>query len=388
MSSKRWDIVFLISGRPVPAMLDMARYAHDSGQRTLVVLLERGVEDLIVDRSLIRYEIVTIDVGYRSVSLRRFTSFPFVYWRIHRLVRNGLVANGIVIPSTYDLLVMARLLCVGRNYRLRHQIRDLHRLQMGTGLVASLFTRLEQILLRRAEMIMISAPGFYSEYYARIFRGRVVLVENTPARSTWVGFRKESRVNRPFRIGFVGIVRYPESLRQLILSVQRMAEEGLHFEVVFAGGGSDSTLALLREAGAYVKVLGPYEYTRDIKRLYADIDLIYSVYDSDDRNCQIAMPNKFYESIITRIPILVAARTFLASEVRRLGIGEAVESGDVVNLTALLRRVDVSDDWYQRASRNLERLNPEVFHDAYERALAECIQIDSKCSMHNRERAT
>ena len=222
-------------------------------------------------------------------------------------------------------------------------------------------------------MLIVSAPGFFDQYYAKFFGKRVVLLENTPARSTWIGFTKTPRDGRPFRIAFVGIIRYKQSLRQLIEVVQRLAGEGMAIDVVFAGGGLPEDLELLRRAPSLIRFCGPYEYTRDIKRIYSDVDLIYSVYDSNDRNCQIAMPNKFYEAIIARIPIVVASRTYVASEVLRLGIGASVESGDVDCLASLIRRVPVSGDWYQQAVVRLDTLSADDYYAAYDRALADCI---------------
>ncbi|MBI5692937.1 MAG: glycosyltransferase [Verrucomicrobia bacterium] len=369
----KWDSVFLFSGRPVPAMLDMARYAQMNGLRTLVIILDRGVNDVLIDQALVKFEVITIPVDYTTVSLRRLLSFPAVYWQINRIVRDGLARDGVIFSASYDLLAIARLLCVGRKFRLRHQVRDLHRLQLGRSAKSRVLAALEKLMLRRAEMLIVSAPGFFEHYYVRFFSKRVVLLENTPARSTWLGFRKEPREGRPFRIGFVGIVRYKQSLRQLIEAVERLAGEGMAIDIMFAGGGLPEDLELLRSAPSIVRFCGPYEYTRDIKRLYSTVDLIYSVYDNADQNCQIAMPNKFYEAIIAKIPIVVASRTYVAAEVQRLGIGTAVESGDVEGLISLLRRVATVGDWYDRAVVQLDATSAEYFFSAYERALADSI---------------
>jgi glycosyltransferase involved in cell wall biosynthesis len=145
-------------------------------------------------------------------------------------------------------------------------------------------------------------------------------------------------------------------------------------KVIFAGGSVDPRVAeKLKEQNDIVEFFGPYEYTRDIKRLYSNIDLVYAVYDDKDRNCQLAMPNKFYEAIIAKIPIIVAQNTFVGSEVIRLGIGCVVRTGDVNGLAKLLMKMPSSDGWHARAIIALDQIDVRSYFEAYEMALAEAI---------------
>ncbi len=200
-----------------------------------------------------------------------------------------------------------------------------------------------------------------------------MLVENTPSRLTWADFKKDRTDPSYFRIGFIGIIRYRQSLKQLINAVQILAAEGIRLKVVFAGGGNVDDLASEITEKQLFEFLGSYEYSRDIKKLYANLDLIYSVYDSNDLNCQLAMPNKFYESIISRIPILVAKNTFVEKEVLRLGIGTSVLSGAVEGLVDLLRKAIAKGDWYSRAMNELHACDANAYFDAYDQALKESI---------------
>lgn len=372
MSEKKdlWDIAFLVSGKPVPAVLDMACHAQRTGRRAIMIILDRGVNDLTVDPAFVTFEIRAINVSYQRVSASRVFSIPRVYRAIRSILLPGLKPDAIICTAGYDLLVLARILCIGRHYRLRHQVRDLHQLQLSGGATAWIFKTLERIMLRRVEQLIVSSPKFHEAYYREIYSGRVVLLENTPARRTWTGFRRFARKDGAFHIGFIGIIRYEQSLRQLATAAKNGAAEGRALRVIFAGGTANS--ALLKEIAdsPMFEVLGAYEYTRDIQRLYANVDLIYAVYDSYDRNCQLAMPNKFYEAIIAKIPIVVAKNTFVEAEVLRLGIGASVVSGDSDGLLQLLRDVDRADGWYMKACARLEELDAESYFVAYGAALS------------------
>lgn len=375
MSNPRFDIVFLITGTPLPAQLDLAFCAQKVGLRTLMVILDRGHKDLIIDPDLVNFEIRIIDVSYKSVDLRRLLATPVLYWSLRKLIVCELVPDGVIVSGAYDLLAMARLLAVGRRYRIRHQVRDLHRLQLSGSLLSRVLVAVEKLMLCRVEQLMVSSPAFWTGYYANIFSGRWILLENTPSASTWCDFRRVPNRDGVLRVGFIGVIRYPRSLSQLIEAVQQTAAEGGAIKVIFAGGG-EMPAALqerVRRTPELFEFSGPYKYTRDIKRLYSNIDIIYAIYDGDDPNCQLAMPNKFYESIIAKIPILVAKGTYVASEVLRLGIGAAATTGDAGELQALLADAQAGTGWYAAALSRLPQIDAEEYFQKYRQAMANCV---------------
>ena len=100
--SKYFDIVFLYSGNPLPAMLDLAYYAHNSGLKVCVIILERGRGDLIIDSSLVNYELKVINVNYKSVSLSRFLTIPLIYATLSKYIKNNLKKGGILILEGFE----------------------------------------------------------------------------------------------------------------------------------------------------------------------------------------------------------------------------------------------------------------------------------------------
>lgn len=375
MNSQRYDVVFLITGKPLPAMLDLAFCAQKAGQRTLMILLERGHDDLIIDPDLVNFTIKTIEVRYKGVDLRRLLSVPSTFRALKKLIVDELVPEGVIVTGAYDLLVMARLMVIGKRYRIRHQVRDLHRLQLSGTWVSKILVAAEARMLRRVDRLLISSWAFWTGYYGRIFTGQCVLLENTPSPSTWSGFCRGNNTDGILRVGFVGIIRYPRSLAQLIEAAQLTAAAGSPIKVIFAGGGvlpADLEQKVRRTPDLF-EFSGPYQYTRDIKRLYANIDIIYAIYDGDDLNCQLAMPNKFYESIIAKIPILVARGTYVESEVLRLGIGASATTGDAVELQALFVAACAGCGWYENALARLKKVDAGRYFESYRQAINESV---------------
>jgi len=375
-SSTKHQILFLYNGAPLPAMLEMISYAQKQGLLPLLVLLDRGDRRLVIDSSLTDYEIIRIHVDYSTVESKRILSMPSQFRKIRSIITTELKSGGTIITSSLDMLFIARLATAFGDYEIRHQVRDLHELQLERGLVSSVLRFFERMLLKRVTRVIVSSPKFASEYYDELYSGEIVVLENVPQRAVWQGFKRTSRTEDVFTIGYIGVLRYKKSLYRLIDTVEKLVDEGFSIKVKFAGGGTAKTVADLKARITNHEIFtfsGPYEYSKDIKSLYADVDLIYAVYDESNRNCQIAMPNKFYESVLSAIPLLVAANTFVGDQTKRYGIGELVSIRHETNLYELLRAVFEPNSWHAQASDRLRSMSYERFYENFDIALSRSV---------------
>ena len=62
--------------------------------------------------------------------------------------------------------------------------------------------------------------------------------------------------------------------------------------------------------------------------LYSDIDIINAVYGNDSLTVTTALPNKLYDSLYYKIPIMVSAGTYLAQIVEKYNLGFSVDTSD------------------------------------------------------------
>ncbi len=190
-------------------------------------------------------------------------------------------------------------------------------------------------LISKADALVITSPFYYSEYYrdrVDILEERIFLFENVPERRLFGNFRKRKFQNT-FNVGFVGGVRYYESIKTLF----EAARELNNVEVIVSGLGPDFDRVMeLSKSYKNTKITGKYDYEKDILEVYSKLDLIYSVYESDSEGVRLALPNKLYEAIVCEIPIVVSKGTCLEKYVKGLGVGYSVEYGNVEELRSLL----------------------------------------------------
>lgn len=63
---------------------------------------------------------------------------------------------------------------------------------------------------------------------------------------------------------------------------------------------------------------GAFKNPIDLPKIYSKIDFIVATYDTTTLNPQYAEPNKIYEAIFFRTPIIVSYNSYLANKVNKL----------------------------------------------------------------------
>ena len=85
---------------------------------------------------------------------------------------------------------------------------------------------------------------------------------------------------------------------------------------------------------------GHFKNPDDLPLVYSQIDVVVSTYDVENVNVQYAEPNKLYESIYYRTPIIVSKGTFLAKQVERFHSGYAVDVSEDQNIVSLVHQIE------------------------------------------------
>lgn len=131
-------------------------------------------------------------------------------------------------------------------------------------------------------------------------------------------------VNFPIRIGFVGLVRYFDINTKLIEAFKNNPE----YSLVYHGSIYDDCnlpMYCKRHSINNVMFTGPYENSEK-PDLYADIDIINSIYSLSSPEVSQAIPNRLYDGALFKKPLLVAKNCYLAEVVEKYGLGKSIDT--------------------------------------------------------------
>lgn len=231
--------------------------------------------------------------------------------------------------------------------KLLYEIADIREcfLSNKKSIITRFMTWYEKRLLSKVSLLVLTSDQFYKSYYCNLIKeDKVFFFPNIPDMTVFEGFHKEK--HNVFTIGFVGALRYLNQLKNLVDSTA-----DLPVRVIFAGGGA--TKEMEEDIKNYCKsnnkcvFWGKYDYKKDIISIYKTIDCIYSVYDADNANVRIALPNKLYEAVYCEIPIIVAKKTYLSNIVEKYNIGFAVSHTDVSELKDAINGLLTNKEKYE-----------------------------------------
>ncbi len=358
MAKNKWDYVFIFSSPPTPRMLDKVRLAVELGFCVACCYLKRPNQRLRVE-TIDGCDIVEKPVNFNGASIRRLLSVPHLVAWLRFSLFNNTAESGRVHTDSLDLLILSQIAAFGRKFIFHHQVRDLHKLQLKSGICGYLVRAIDRLAMSRVSMLMLTCEGYFENYYKTIYSGEYVVVENWPAHTVWENLEKKP--SSIFTIGFIGVIRYLKCFETLIQAIDLLQERGIDIRLKIAGGGELESLSKIVRDREWIDLTGTFDYSREITSIYADVDLIWSVYDTSLQNVRIAMPNKFYEAILAKIPIVVAKGTHLASRVHRAGIGTSVPYNDSEAIANTLAIACKKDGWYADAKNSLADQNPSVY---------------------------
>jgi glycosyltransferase involved in cell wall biosynthesis len=191
-------------------------------------------------------------------------------------------------------------------------------------------SRLQRLTVPHAAAVLTTSQQFFSDYldrhHVRIASEKRIVLPNAPAAGQFASFRRKS--HGPLTVGYIGTIRCREALHQLFAAVQQLRDRGKDIRLFFAGAGVDAQYVVDRaKALPWVTCVGPYNYDEDIATLYAQVDVVFAMYDAS-KNKKIALACRLSEAIVCGLPVLVNSDTYMGEIVSAYGLGHVVPVGD------------------------------------------------------------
>lgn len=162
---------------------------------------------------------------------------------------------------------------------------------------------------------------------------KLVFLPNYPEATHYVGCEKNQ--SNQLRVSYIGSVRQFEQLKNLFEACKDFEE--VLVSIHGAGVHSDKLKQIERNY-KNVQVTGKYHFSMSAK-LYSECDLLYAVYPMNNIQNKIVEPIKFFESIITKTPIITDKKADIYNLIKEKNIGFGVNGSNVDDIRELIKRV-------------------------------------------------
>lgn len=222
-------------------------------------------------------------------------------------------------------------------------------------ILVRLFKRIDRVLIRKSILTVFTSQGFANYLFENNPPNNIALITNrlepVILRHPAIDRQASTPNRKKLKISFCGMLRY----RPLLVFANTVAEYfpdmSLHFYGTVANFTSTNAELLEKIKNApNIFFHGEYKTPYDLPTIYTDTDLILCTYDTTYLNVRYAEPNKIYEAIFFRIPIIVSEGTFLAEKTIKLNIGYAINALDPESIKHFLSSLTVQSLLEKQAS--------------------------------------
>lgn len=372
-------IIFLLTHVPNPRMYKRMRFLQRLGE-IYVVCARRLNQNVFTvnDEDKISHYIYDLDIPpsfqhiNRYKATRKFEKFAFD--QLDKL------SPDIIYTAGIDMLSIANRYSRYKDIRVIYEVADLRECFikcLGKSFVQKIIDVVlccvERRLFKCVSLLLVTSMKFFDVHYVTFFpREKVLELPNMPEIYPFSSYKRKACGDK-FVVGFIGCVRYINQLKMLV-----DVAEKVDVNVFFAGVGSDYDQLELEKyckGKSWVKIMGKYDYAKDIANLYSMVDCVYSVYDADNPNVRIALPNKLYESVYCELPLIVAKNTYLSELVLRDQVGVAVDHKSKEELKNALLKLKNDTIFYNICVDNCRIHKKDINLGLYMDRL--CLSVDS-----------
>ncbi len=234
-----------------------------------------------------------------------------------------------------DLAMAFRM--VNRKDEYVYEESDLVHTYLGNGVLRKLLEMIDKWIIRHSTKTVFTSEGFVQYHFGNKKPANTVVIANKLNQGILKMEAKEKIDSNKIRVGFVGKPRF----KSVVAFAKVLCERHKNYEFHIYGGPileeKEGFDALLKYDTCFYH--GPFKNPEDLAEIYSTLDLVLSTYDIEFENVRYAEPNKIYEAIFFRTPIIVSENTFLGDKVKKFGIGCCVDPLDVNAVDKLLNTI-------------------------------------------------
>ena len=221
---------------------------------------------------------------------------------------------------------------------------------------------IDKYLIKKSIITILTSRGFAGFLFKNNIPSNIVIQPNKVDFLLQNVFNKVEKphleANR-LVFSFIGAFRFPNTIFRF---AKIIGENYPNHKFNFYG---DSLLTnevkKISEQYENVNYFGSYKNPDDLERIYKEIDVVIASYDTDGLNVRIAEPNKLYEALFFKKPIVVSVDTFLSERVSELKCGFSIDASQDKSIKQFIE--SLSNDTLNNVICNIEQIKPDVIID-------------------------
>lgn len=290
-------------------------------------------------------------IGSFHNSLPYYKRLPILYKGIKKIAKQYNGQNNVCFYYLGLDIAMIATYVVKQQYI--YEECDLNHTYIGNPWLRSLFERLDCSIIKKSLQAILTSEGFLS-FHKLKNTDNITLIANKlpesienlpklPARKTDIDH---------LSFGFVGSARYETIANFALVLVNHFPQHEFHFWGNIQQRVKSIAEALTKYPNCHFH--GRFKSPDDLPQIYSQIDFTLATYDTKFENVRYAEPNKIYEAIYFRTPIIVSKGTFLSEKVSRNRLGFSVNAMDENDIVSFIEHIDI--DLYEKTILNIANI--------------------------------
>lgn len=268
--------------------------------------------------------------------LKRFS----IYYTIIKTILSTRKNTDLFYFFTFDFALLGFLLLKRNQYV--YEIGDFAYLSLPKSIV-NILTYLDLRIIKNSYRTILTSEGFknYLNEKSKKTNSNLIVIPNKPPVEILKFPRKthEFKSANKLRFGFVGILRYPNTVFKIVKLVAKKFPQ--HEFVFYGDGGLKNQFLELTKKYKNLHYKGQFKNPDDLGKIYDEFDIHIACYDITGLNQKLAEPNKLYESIYFGNPIIATKNSFFGDKVSKSNIGYTLSDFSDNNLQKFLEKIDI-----------------------------------------------
>lgn len=320
----------------------------NAGFEVKVFGFERGLGIPIADKEECQI------IGSFPNSLPYVRRLKLMYNSLHRLYKSYKTDKSIIWYYFGEVIAIPSVF-INSNNKFIYEESDISSIKL---LFFDIIEILQRYVIKRSILTVFTSDGFIERHF--------ISKDNAPCNI----IVKPNKVNRKIldipeickkeiniehiKFGFVGCIRFDTIFNIANYIGENYPMHEFHFYGVFGSSVIEEKFRILNKH-ENIHFHGLFKNPEDLPQIYANIDILVSTYGSVTPSVRFAEPNKLYESMYFKTPIVVSSGTSLGFKVEKMGIGYAIDANDIKEVDNLINNIGYTIESKFKALYKLEK---------------------------------